>query len=139
MTREELATKSRGELLELAEKLKIKVHHRTKDETIIYKILQQPVAYQNAALEPDAKQKIQEFHNTKESVLEAIQPQLEKEGFKAHFPGDNTVIFEYRGLTESVNLSVPISVIKRQAQMAAKVKYAPKMVSDGSGGKVMMA
>lgn len=138
MTREDLAGKPREELVEIAKRLKIKVHPKSKDETIIYKILQQPQAYQNAAVEPDAKPEVKAFSNTKEEILEAIAPQLAKEGFKADFPGDGTVIFTYRGLSESVNMSIPLHVIKRQAQMAAKVKFAPSMVNDGQGGKIMM-
>lgn len=139
MDRAELATKSRDELADIATKLKIKVHHKHTAETLINKISQQPQAYQNAAVD-DPVAPVVVFSNTKEEILAALGPRFTgKEGFKIDFPGDNTVIFTYRGISESVNMSVPMKVIKRQAEMAAKVKYAPAMAKDGSGGKIMMA
>lgn len=141
MTREELAGKSREELLAIAKKLKISVHPRCKDETIIYKILQQPEAFKAKAMQDDEKPKVV-FNNTPDQVREAIAEQLKKEGFKAEFPGDGTVIFTYRGISESVNLSIPLHVIVRQAKSAAKAKFAPPFAKagDGIGGdKILVA
>lgn len=137
MTHEELAAKTRPELEEICKRLKISVHHKAKDETLIYKIMQQPKAMVEKAEEEQPKKPT--FNNTKEEIMEALGDLTEKEGFKVDFPGDNTVIFTYRGISESVNMSIPMNVILRQAKIASKVKYAPRFVSDGSGGKVMMS
>jgi len=144
---EELSKMNRDQLLEFAGKADIKVHPRSKDETIRRVIVEQLASRQMNTQparegweEPKPKNPAPVFKNTPEEVLEALGPLANKEGFDIKFPGDNTVIFTYRGISESCNLSIPMHVIKRQAESAAKTKFAPKMVQDGEvrGTGVMM-
>jgi hypothetical protein len=134
-----LKTMERPQLMELAGKLDIKVHHKAKDETVRKQILEQVASRQMAKTEEPAPKPVAPvFNHTEEEILQAIGDLATKEGFNVKFPKDNTVIFTYRGISESVNMSIPMHVIVRQAKMAAKVKMAPAMVNDGQGGKVMM-
>lgn len=136
-----LKAMDRSQLMELCSKLDIKIHHKAKDETVRKQILEQVASRQmeNKNTEPPAPKPVAPvFNHTEEDVLKAIGDLATKDGFDIKFPKDNTVIFTYRGISESVNMSIPMHVIVRQAKMAAKVKMAPAMVNDGQGGKVMM-
>lgn len=135
----------RKQLIELAGKLDVKFHHKSKDDTIRKQIIEQVASRQMSQKKEgwEESKPVPEkpkFNNTKEEVLEAIGELANQEGFKIEFPEDNTVIFTYRGVSESVNLSIPMHIIVRQAKSAAKVKYGPKMVKDGEvrGVGVMM-
>lgn len=135
-----LAQMNRDQLLEIAERLKIKVHHKAKDETIIMKIMQQPVAYQNAAMEHPASAPIAaSLLNTPEQVMEAISTYVEKEGFEAKFPGDGTWIFSYKGVSESGNLSIPLRIIKMKAESTARGKRGPALVKSPYDGSMIMS
>ena len=130
----------RAEKEALAKRLNIKVHPRIKDENLVYKIMQQPQAYQNAAIGSEEAKPLPAFNHTEEDVMKALPDDVKnKEGFKILFPQDNTVIFTYRGISESVNMSVPMHVIVRQARMSAKTKYAPPMERDLMGNVMLRA
>ncbi len=128
---DELKAMDREKLLEYARVSGVKVHPRSKDDTLRRVITEQLSARQmkTQTVEEAPKPK-PEYKNTPEDVLEAVGSLKDKEGYEIKFPGDNTVIFTYRGISESCNLSIPLEIIKRQAQMAARTKYAPKMVRD---------
>lgn len=123
-----------AQLKEFADKMGVKVHHKAKDETIRKVILDQVNSRESPKVIEDREEIeiVAPKVNTQEEVLEAIGPL--KDGFKVDFPGDDTVIFTYRGISESIHLTAPLHLIKRQAIMAAKPKYAPAMEKDGQFG-----
>lgn len=126
---EDLSSKTREELVEIAEKLKIKVHHKAKPETIIHQITQQPKAYQEAAMSHPATSSVAPvIENTEEVVLDAIKAYTAKEGFSAKFPGDGTWIFSFKGTEESGNLSIPLRIIKQKAESVARGRRGPPMI-----------
>jgi len=130
----------RAELLEIAKKLNIKVHPNSKDETIVYKINQQPVAYKESAMmHPAEKSKDPTITNTPEEVLEAIKSCTDKPEFKAEFPGDGTWIFSYKGVNESGNLSIPLRIIKRKAESVARGRRGPSMMKSPYDGSVIFS
>lgn len=140
MDKATLSQMSREQLIEIAEKLKIKVHHKAKDETIIMKIMQQPVAYQAAAMSHPAEAPVAaSLTNTPEQVMEAIRPYAEKEGFEAKFPGDGTWVFSYKGVSESGNLSIPLRVIKMKAESTARGKRGPALIKSPYDGSIIMS
>lgn len=131
---------NREQLLDFAAKIDLKIHHKSKDDTI-RRVIAEELGSRQMQTKPETKRDGWEepkpvaaapvFNNTPEEVLEAIGALKDKEGFKIDFPGDNTVIFTYRGISESCNLSIPMHIIKRQAKIAAQTKYAPAMIKDG--------
>lgn len=131
-TREELAGKPVEELREIADKLKIKLHHKAGPDNIIEKIVAQPIAYQRDAMKHVADQVAPPtFDNTEEQILDAIKPYL-KEGFDVKFPGDGTWIFKYKGREESGNMHIPLRVIKGKAENVSRGALRLKqMMFDG--------
>lgn len=104
-----------------ARALGIKPHPRAKKETILAQINQQPIAMKRDVMRHEAEAPATpEMTNSEEDVRTAIAQHLEKDGYKATFPGDNTVILEYKGAQESCNLSIPLRVIKMKAETVAR-------------------
>lgn len=128
----------RSQLLELAGKLDVKVHHKSKDDTI-RRVIAEQVGSRQMNTQPqkddwEAPKPVNTppaIMQTKEDVLKALGPLVDKKGFTITFPDDGTVIFDNFGITESVTLSAPMHIIKRQANFAAQTKYAPSMIKDG--------
>lgn len=131
-TREELQAKPEAELREIADKLKIKLHHKAGPDSIIEKIVAQPIAYQRDAMKHVAeKVAAPVFDNTEEEILEAIRP-FRKEGFDIKFPGDGTWIFSYKGREESGNMHIPLRVIRGKAENVSRGALRLKqMMFDG--------
>lgn len=133
MNREELQTKSLEELKDIAQKLKVKVHHKAKEESIINQILQQPVAYQTDAMQHVSQQQAPEplVIHTEEQVRNAIKKQLQNEDFQAIFKPDNTWTFKYNGREDSGHMSTSLRVIQIKAESVARGRLAPKGFKDG--------
>lgn len=126
MNHAQLQGKNVDELREIAKALKIKPHPRAKADTLISQILQQPVAYQNKAMEHKAQETAKPVHNnTPEMVLDAIKVFAAKEGFVADFPDDGTWVFKYKGAEDSGNLSIPLRLIKQKAESVSRGRRAP--------------
>lgn len=134
---QELAQMPREKLVEIANTLKIKVHHKAKPETIIHQIMQQPVAYRNEAMShPADATTAPVVTNTVEQVQTAIATYAAKEGFSATFPDDGTWVFSCKGASESGNLSIPLRIIKQKAESVSRGARVPPMLK---GTKMMFA
>lgn len=128
----------RSQLIELAGKLDVKVHHKSKDETI-RRVIAEQVGSRQMNTQPqkedwEAPKPVNvspAIVHSKEDVLKALSHLVDKKGFKITFPEDGTVIFDNHGVTESITLSAPMHIIKRTAAFAAQTKYAPSMIKDG--------
>lgn len=133
ITREQLATKSSGELKDLAKRMNIKHHPNIKDTNLIEKICQQPQAVVYDSMKHVAAQVAAPvFDNTEQEVLEAIRP-LMREGFEAKFPGDGTWLFKYKGREESGNMKIPLRVIKLKAENVARGALRLRTINLGDG------
>lgn len=132
MNREELGGKSVEELREIADKLKIKVHHKAGAESIIGQIVSQPIAYQRDAMKHVAeKQEPPTFDNTEEQILDAIKSFTDK-GLEVKFPGDGTWYFNFKGREECGNMQIPLRVIKSKAENVSRgALRLKKMLFDG--------
>lgn len=134
MNADTLKTKTRAELLEICANLNIKAHHKAKDETLIERILSQPVAYQNEAMRPAADRIAPDHDNTPDQVLEAIKTYAAKDGFKANFNEDqSTWHFSYRGREDSGTLKMPMKVIVMKAEQVSRGALHPPMDKDRNG------
>lgn len=136
MNREELATKSREELVEIAEKLKIKVHHKAKPETIIHQICQQPEAYQRDAMKHVAETPVAPVvENTEDDIRNALQHLIDK-GLELSFKGDGTWYISFKNKwgkrEESGNMQIPLRIIRSKAENVSR-GYIP-MKSLGNDG-----
>jgi len=137
---DELNTKNRMELLAMADKLKINVHHKCTDDTIRAKIRQQPQAHIKDAMQhPAAAIVAPVITNTPDDVKAAIAPYMAKEGFIAEFPDDGTWIFSYKGTSESGNLAIPLRIIKQKAESIARGKRGPALVKSPYDGSLIMS
>lgn len=128
MNREELTGKSREELVEIAEKLNIKVHHKALPETIINQIVQQPEAYQADAMQHVSQQKPEapKLHSADE-VRTAIKKFLDKDGYQANFT-ESTWHFKYKDREDSGHLSSDMRIIVMKAENVSRGALQPKMM-----------
>lgn len=113
----------RKELVEVAEKLNIKQSPNETEESLAYKVGQQSEARVNDAMKHVAERPAQtvEHSNTPEGVLAAVQHLIDGKGLTATFmDNDTTVIFKCGGVEESVNLSIPLRVIKQKAENVSR-------------------
>jgi len=134
MNKEELQTKSLEELKDIAQKLKIKVHHKAGTESVINQILAQPVAFQSDAMQHVSQQQGPEplkIH-TEEEVRNVISRFTHKEGFEAIFRPDNTWTFRYKGREDSGHMSTPLRVIQIKAEGVSRGRLEPKGFKDGN-------
>jgi len=134
MNREELAGKSREELVVIAATLNIKPHHKALPETIINQIMQQPVAFVADAMKHPAERaapppaKI----NTPDEVRDAIKNSV-KDGFEARFlDDDQTWHFRCKGAEDSGHMSTPLRTIVQKAQIVSRGKVSLKGFKDGN-------
>lgn len=137
MTRDELAGKSREELVAIASTLNIKTHHKALPETIIKQIMQQPVSYIDAATDPmkhPAERPIAApILNTPDQVREAIKRFAEKDGFEFRFlDNDTTWQFKCRGAEDSGHMSTALRLIAQRAEIVSRGRVALKGFKDGS-------
>lgn len=135
MNFEQLKTKPREELVELAGKMGLQVHHKAGVDKIAKDIVEkafEPVLNKDPMQHPAAAPVKETIHNTPEQVNEAIKDYLAKDGYTAEYPGDNTWVFKYKGAEESGNLSIPLRVIKMKAGNVAKGRRA--LMSHGRDG-----
>jgi len=133
MNREELAGKSREELVTIAKKLNINPHHKASEATIIEKIMQQPVAYQDDALKHVAEKPVAPVqHNTEDDIRNVLKPFTDK-GLELSFPGDGTWVINMRGRNESGNMQIPLRVIRIKAENVSRGPLRLKsMGTDGT-------
>lgn len=117
----DLSTFTKEELLNLAEKLNIKPHHKANEETIIKQIMQQPMARIEGAINGKIeKVAVVSYTNTKEQVLEAIKKFTDKDGFEHRFADDNTWHFKYKGAEDSGTMSMPLKTIVMKAESVSR-------------------
>lgn len=130
-----LSDLSRDQLLELAGKQGLSVHHKAKPETIIKQIVdhmltpQQPQVNQPPLehYDPRLAPKKEPVFNTPEQVEEAIahikaaQPKFEA----LYNREERTVLFRCLGAEECHNLSVPLRVLVQKASMIKRGRIAP--------------
>jgi len=107
----ELNEKDIQELRVIAAKLDIQVHHKAGKDKIIGEIAEKLAAQNKPKQRLDKVVEVKTFHNTEEEVREAIAEHFTKDGFDARFLADNTVIFSFKGVTESCNLDIPLKHI----------------------------
>lgn len=133
---DDLANKSREELVEIAKNLNIKVHHKAKEDTIIKQIMQQNGSRVEDAKKPKPKKGETVFHSEDE-VREVLKPYIAKEGYNVIFNHvDNTVHLSYKGSEECLNLSVPMRLIERRAAHVARGRISPRGLGrDGTYGQ----
>lgn len=134
---EDLSGKSREELVSMAEKLKIKVHHKAKAETIINQIMQQPQAYVKQSMDHIAQTVATPIvTNTQDEVLQALQKHMAKDGYKVIFDAhENTVHLSYKGAEECMNLAIPLRIIVQKADTVARGRVSPRGLGrDGTYG-----
>lgn len=147
MNFDELKSRDIKELRKLAAQYGIKTGPRSKADSIAKKIFEfvaNPPKVE--ATKHPAEQKAPEptSINTEDQVREAVKLCLEKPTFIAEFPGDNTVIFRYRGAEESIHLSTVLRVIKSKAEGVARGATALRGLKDNplnatsNSGIVMM-
>lgn len=125
---------SREQLVEVAGKQGIPVHHKAKPETIIKQILdhtlvpQKPqVAAEAEYIDPRLKSVKEPIYNTKEQV-EAMLSKIRatKPEFESHYDDEaRSVTFRYKGAEDCHNLSVPLHWLKVKADIVARGRIAP--------------
>ncbi len=131
----DLTSLSREELVNIAKSLGIKPHHKAKEESLIYQIMQQPEYARDDVMKHRAERAVAPtIHYTEEQVKEAIKPFLAKEGFTATFPGDGTWIFRCLGAEDSGTLSQPIRTIVQRAQYVSRGRFALRTRSEFDRG-----
>jgi hypothetical protein len=133
---EELKQMDIVKLREIAKAHNVPVHHASGAEKIAKAIMEKffedakPKAVEEQ--HPLVKPTQPVFHNTEEEVRTAVESITSKEGYSVNFPGDNTVIFKFKGAEESCNLDIPLRVIKQKAQNVARGRIAPRSLgTDG--------
>jgi len=127
-----LSEKSLPELKAIATDLNIKYNPKIGAEKLIERISQQSPNRVETALKQNSVDvgEVKVTTNTIEDVEIAIKKHLDNPNFYADFKDDNTVIFKCKGAEDSVNLAVPLRVIKQKADMVAsgarKIPYFKK-------------
>lgn len=126
---EELKSRPLNELKELALKLGIVMDGRSSAEKFALAIVehQSKQGFEKPQQPKAQEQKPMVKHsNTKEQVMEALNPLLAKKPeFQALFPTNDTWHFKYKGAEESGNLNIPLKIILRQAEMVARGARRP--------------
>lgn len=134
----DLKNKPREELVELASKTGVPVHHKHKSETIAENIinkvaqpLMQPEKQDTVVVEKVLVWQTEEDVRALVSKIIAGKPE-----FQMVFDSDN-VTFRYRGKNDCVNLSSLPRVIKMKAESVAKGALMPRGYNAADfGGKV---
>lgn len=137
MNMDGLKAMSRDELVQLAAKYNLPIHHRAKEDTIIKAILDADMnLHKPTETQPEQPQapKPVVHKNTPEMVREAIA-QYTARGLEATFPDDGTWIFKYKGAEESGNLAIPLKVIVDRALFVSKGRRALAGLAPSSPGK----
>lgn len=121
-----LAERPIEELREMAAKLNLQMHHKCGPaklaEAITAKLMDKPID----TMKHTAEQPAPVVHsNTQEDVSAALQPYVAK-GMVLTFPGDGTMIMKCKGAEESVNLSIPLRVIKMKAGSVVQGARKPR-------------
>lgn len=134
MNAENLAGKTLQELREIARVLKIDVHPRHAQATLIDKIMQQPKAYIESAVKKiDAPAPSGPVYNTEEQVRQAIASYLTKPSFKASFPSDGTWIFQCAGAEDSGHMTMQLHKIKEKAYHVSRGARRPMAIQKPDG------
>lgn len=130
----ELASRDVADLRVLAAQYGIKTHPKHKAETIAKLIVEhvQNTTKNTDTMKHPAEQAAKPPMHicTEEEVNTAIAKLLEKPGFTASYPGDDTVIFRCRGAEESLHLSTVLRVIKSKAESVSRGAIAPRGIID---------
>lgn len=129
MNYSELVSRPVADLRLLAAQYGIKTHHKAKAETIA-KLIVEHISKPKAEMLHPAEVKSQEPPpvHTEEAVRAKLKTLAEKQGFTMEFPGDDTVIFKYRGAEESVHLSTIMRVIVNKAQNVSMGARNPRAI-----------
>lgn len=128
MNFDNLKTMKREQLVELAGKQGLNVHHKAKPETIIKQIMdhvlvsQKPQVAADPMVDPRLAAKRPEHNNTPEQVDAILAP------IKARVPEfevkydleENTWHFRCKGAEECGNLSIPLRIIKMKADTVSR-------------------
>ena len=132
---EELKAMDIVALREIAKRHNVPVHHASGAEKIAKAIMEKMFEDTKPKIEPEhplVKPAAPTYHNTEEQVREAVATIVGKEGYTVQFPGDNTVIFRFKGAEESCNLDIPLRIIKMKAQNVSRGRIAPRSLgTDG--------
>lgn len=138
----ELKSRPIADLRLLAAKYSIKTGPRSKVETIAKLIVEHitaPVKTSEQLKHVAELPKSPMVVHTEEQVRQAIAAYLAKDGYLATFPGDDTVIFRYKGAEESIHLSSALRVIKMKAETVSRGARKAITVKNMDGHDVMMA
>jgi hypothetical protein len=147
MNFDELKSRDIADLRKLAAQYGIRTHHKQKPETIAKLIVEfvanKPTGEQ---LKHPAEQPQKEplKINSEDEIRATIARQLEKPGFTADFPGDDTWLFRCRGAEEAGHMSVPLRVIRSKAESVSRGAISPRGIVDNkinptaNSGLVMM-
>lgn len=125
----------RKEVVDIAENLNIHVSEHESEDSVLYKINQQPKALVDNAMKHVAELPAQapRHDNTKEDVLKAVEKFTAIEGFQAIFnEEDNTVHFKCKGAEECVNLSIPLRIIKMKAETVSRGRRGLRAIRDNT-------
>lgn len=117
-----LKSLSREQLVELAGKQGLSVHHKAKPETIIKQIMDNALVPQKPQVaeeyaDPRLKSERQPVFNTQEQVEAALAPiKAQQPAFETIYAGQ-TVTFRCRGAEECHNLSTPLHWLVKRANL----------------------
>lgn len=142
MNYEELKSRDIKDLRVLAAQYSIKTHPKHKAETIAKLIVEHVQAKPKAteAMKHPAEQPVKAalVIHTQEEVDQIVAPFAKKDGFQSIYPGDDTVIFKYKGAEESLHLSTSLRTIRMKAESVSKGARKMFTVKNADGNDVMM-
>ena len=130
-----LKNKSVEELRTLAVQCGLEPHHRMKAETLVKMIIDHATnpPKPEELKHPAEKVKLPTVIHTEEEVRELVKQYAEKEGYQVTFPGDDTVIFKYKGAEDSCHLSSTPRNIKMRAETVSHGERKIRTVDLGDG------
>ena len=130
---QQLTNKTLDELKVIATELNIKYHPSVGADKLLERINQQSQRRVEAAVN-NQKPEATSYNNSEEEVREALKTHLANPNFQAEFMGDGTVIFRCKGAEDSVNLNIPLRVIKQKATtVAAGARKIPLFKKSNTG------
>ena len=133
-----LKNKSKEELRTLAVQCGLEPHPRMKEETLIKMIIDSAANPKppEDLKHPAERKKEPEAIHTEEEVRELVKQFAAKDGYQLTFPGDDTVIFKYKGAEDSCHLSSTLRNIKMRAESVSNGERKMRTIDLG-GGKIL--